>query len=244
MACPCCGGASDVFGDHLTSCKKNNPVGRHNALRNALANILRSNGLSCQLEVAIGGKQRPADVALFNLDTRGPLAVDIVVHQPLSLSNARDPSTVKRALAEEENDKVKKEATLRTSNGWLFAPMAWHPWGGIGPQGTALVRRMEKVIGGDAQGWKRTMKLSHFRQALSFALMSQVGHQLVQMREAEPSCALPAWCATAPLPMDTTTFEREEEQGWDEPMEDGERRGDYDEPFFVGPIRVTTPHSK
>ena len=108
MACPCCGDASDVFGDHLASCKLNQPVRRHNALRNALADVLRSNGVSCQLEVAIGGKQRPADVAILNLDPRGPLAVDIVVHHPLALSYGRDPMTTKRALAREEDAKVEK----------------------------------------------------------------------------------------------------------------------------------------
>ena len=40
--CPCCEGARDAFGDHLVSCKFNQPVQRHNALRDALADELQS----------------------------------------------------------------------------------------------------------------------------------------------------------------------------------------------------------
>ena len=190
--------------------------------------------------MAIGGKQRPVDVSLLNLDPRGPLAVDIVVHQPLGVSHNRDPSTVKRALMDEENAKVTKEAGLCHSHGWLFAGMAWHPWGGVGPQGAALLRRIEKIIAGDAQGTKRSLKISHFRQALSFALMEQVGHQLIEMRDAEPSRDLPAWCATTPLPEQTATFAPMEAQGWDETMVEDESVGGErsDEVFFVGPIRL------
>ena len=93
-------------------------------------------------------KERPADVALLNLDPRGPLAVDLVIHQPLSLGNVREPSTTRQALADEEQKKIAKEASLCNSNGWLFAPMGWHPWGGVGPQGAALLRRIEKVVAG------------------------------------------------------------------------------------------------
>jgi hypothetical protein len=191
--------------------------------------------------VAIGGKQRPADVALLDLDPRGPMAVDIVVHQPLGLSGIRDPTLMKKALADEEDEKARKEALLCHSNGWLFAGMAWHPWGGVGPQGAALLRRIEKALVGELQGRKRSVKISHFRQALSFALMKEVGQQLVEIREAEPTVELPLLCDCPQLPPNTETFAPVETRGWDEPMADDEDGMEgADEVFFVGPIRITT----
>jgi hypothetical protein len=62
----------DVYGDHLVSCKHNQPTQRHNAVRDALAQALRDNGIACQLEVTVGGNRRPADVAVFGVDARGP----------------------------------------------------------------------------------------------------------------------------------------------------------------------------
>ena len=38
--CPRCGQPCDPYGDHFVSCKLNKPVRRHNALRNALADVL------------------------------------------------------------------------------------------------------------------------------------------------------------------------------------------------------------
>ena len=43
--CPCCEGAMDPWGDHLVSCKMNQPQQRHNALRDALAEELCSRGV-------------------------------------------------------------------------------------------------------------------------------------------------------------------------------------------------------
>ena len=53
--CPCCQGQMDMFGDHLVSCKLNQPQKRHNLLRDALADCLRQHKISVQKEVAIGG---------------------------------------------------------------------------------------------------------------------------------------------------------------------------------------------
>jgi hypothetical protein len=81
--CPLCGDALDPFGDHLLCCKKNKLVQRHNAVRDALALVLKEKGVHTRTEVAIGGKTRPADVAFDGVDPTGPLAVDLVVFHPL-----------------------------------------------------------------------------------------------------------------------------------------------------------------
>ena len=71
--CPCCGEAMDVYGDHLVTCKHNRPTQRHTVVRNAIAKVLRSNGIACRTEVQIGGNERPADLALDSFDPKGPL---------------------------------------------------------------------------------------------------------------------------------------------------------------------------
>ena len=86
----------DVFGDHLVSCKFNQPLQRQNALRDALAMELKIHGLTVLKEVAIGGGRRPADLGLPNFDARGPLAIDLVIHHPLSLSENRSADLAKK----------------------------------------------------------------------------------------------------------------------------------------------------
>ena len=87
--CPCCEGAMDQWGDHLVNCKMNQPQQRHNALRDALADELKAHGVAVLKEVAVGGARRPADLGLPTFDSRGPTAVDLVVHHPLALSENR-----------------------------------------------------------------------------------------------------------------------------------------------------------
>ena len=83
--CPLCSDVCDPFGDHFVSCKLNQPVRRHNALRDALTDVLIDLGISCTKEVPIGGR-RPADIGLPNFDSRGPLAIDLVCTHPSALS--------------------------------------------------------------------------------------------------------------------------------------------------------------
>jgi len=73
--CPCCEGVLDQWGDHLVSCKYNQPQQRHNALRDALADELKSHSIAVVKEVAIGGLNRPADIGLPSFDSRGPSAI-------------------------------------------------------------------------------------------------------------------------------------------------------------------------
>ena len=228
--CPCCGQTMDVYGDHLVSCKYNQPTQRHHAVRDALAQVLRDNGLSCRIEVAIGGKRRPADVAIDGIDVRGPVAVDLLVHDPLGPSQARNPATIKESLAAGELAKVTDEEALCHSNGFLFSPLGWHPWAGTGPKGTALLRRIGKIIAGDSQGWARTHKLQAFRQCLTFALMQRVARQLQPALEISANHALPELATPRqPLSGVVALMDKTEEEAWD--------KADSTE-HFVGPLKV------
>ena len=131
---PCCEGPLDVIGYHLVTCKLNQPVQCHNALCDALADGLRNVGVACLKEVAIGGARRPADLGLPNLDSRGPTAVDLVVHHALGPSEVRSRDDVRMSVKQAEEAKIRESLDLCTGNGWLFAPMGWRwrwpPWVG------------------------------------------------------------------------------------------------------------------
>jgi hypothetical protein len=155
IACPCCGTAMDPFGDHLVSCKYNKLTQRHHAVRDALIGVLRANGLGCRSEVAIVGRERPADVALLGFDPQGPVAVDLVGHHPLAPGQPRDPTKCGATVAEKEMRKNAKSAALCRSAGWLFSALGFHMWGGVGPQGSGILNRIVKQIFGDSRGWIR-----------------------------------------------------------------------------------------
>ena len=157
---PWCGQTMDVYGDHVVSCKYNQPTQRHHSVRDALAHSLWENNIACHVEVAVGGNRRPADVAVLGVDGRGPLAIDLFIHDPLSLSQGRDPSTIKASLSRGEQAKVDNSSALCHSDGFLFCPLRWHPWGGLGPRGGALLRRLENLVARYSQGWARSTKIA------------------------------------------------------------------------------------
>ena len=111
--CPRCGDVCDPFGDHFVSCKHNQPVRRHHALRNALADVLVEVGIPCVKEVPIGGR-RPADLGLLNFDVQGPLAMDLVCTHPGALSTGRNAEPAK-PVAAAEKAKIAESEPLQTN---------------------------------------------------------------------------------------------------------------------------------
>ena len=216
----------DQWGDHLVSCKLSQPQQRHNALRDALADGLLSHGIQTVKEVAIGGNRRPADIGLPSFDARGPVAVDLVVHHPLSLSQNWAAESIRASLKGAEEQKLRESEDLCHGNGWLFSPMGWHPWAGVGPHGSALRARLEKQIAGDLQGWPRRHVIQAFRARLTFALMAFVARQL---RASED--ALLGGVEEGPMPpfRGGAVFATAELANWEK---------DEEEETMVGPIRV------
>ena len=189
--CPLCGEPLDPFGDHLLCCKKNKLVQRHNAVRDALALVLKENRVRCETEVAIGGKTRPADVAILEFDPAGPLAVDLVVFHPLQKSMVWEEEAAIKSMAVTEGKKVTKNQPICESAGWLFSPLSFHPWAGLGPLGSGLLNRLVKQILGDRQGWARQHMSADIWQRLSATLMSHVGEQLLVCQSVTPNACLP-----------------------------------------------------
>ena len=244
--CPLCGEPLDPFGDHLLCCKKNKLVQRHNAVRDALALVLKENRVRCETEVAIGGKTRPADVAILGFDPAGPLAVDLVVFHPLQKSMAWEEETSIKSMAVTEGKKVTKNQPICEAAGWLFSPLSFHPWAGLGPLGSGLLNRLVKQVLGDKQGWARQHQSTDIWQRISATLMSHVGEQLLVCQSVPTRASLPLAgvsqvpnAAVAPTPGGTSSHPVAvvDMLGWHEahPAEDGTK---------VGPIRIQCTRPK
>ena len=144
------------------------------------------------MEVRIGDKLVPADIALDGFDPRGSLAVDLVGHHPLAPGQARCAATMGRSLAAREEAKVAKHGLVCQAAGWQFCPLGFHLWGGWGPMGSALLHRLVKQVVGDAQGWAQRHKATAVWQAISVAVMRFVAQQLLPMRAVATTSELPS----------------------------------------------------
>ena len=239
--CPLCAEPLDPYGDHLLCCKKNRLVQRHHAVRDALATVFREMGVHCQTEVAIGGKTRPADVAFLGVDPAGPLAVDLVVFHPLQKSLSWEEDACIKAMATREGQKVTKNQPICEPAGWLFSPLAFHPWSGLGPLGSGLLNRLVKQALGDKQGWARQHMEADIWQRLSATLMSHIGEQLmvcqsVTARASMPIMPLPLGPSVQPVPGQLPVA-LVDMVGWQEATH-------ADEGAFVGPIRIQCTRPK
>ena len=81
--CPGCGRPCDLFGHHLLYCARNNFWRRHNAVQEAIANVLQASGQGFTTEVKIpdcpDGELRPADILLSSFQDGCPTALDLTV---------------------------------------------------------------------------------------------------------------------------------------------------------------------
>ena len=81
--CPGCGKPSDIFGDHLLCCARNNYTQRHQAVQDALAGICTTSGQGFTREAALpdcpDGELRPADLLLSAFQSGAPTALDVTV---------------------------------------------------------------------------------------------------------------------------------------------------------------------
>ena len=102
--CPLCSEPMDAFGDHLVCCKKNGPWQRHNALQGVWHGAFLRAGIACRREVAVEGKERPADLLLPSFDPKGPLAIDFTIRHPLPPSVGQHTLEGAKALLRDQED--------------------------------------------------------------------------------------------------------------------------------------------
>ena len=89
--CSLCWDFCDPFGDHAVTCVKTGLWSRHNNVAETIALQASLGGLSVESEVAIKGKERPADLLIKPWKTMHPAAVDVTIVHPLTNSNCLLP---------------------------------------------------------------------------------------------------------------------------------------------------------
>jgi hypothetical protein len=177
--CPMCGEAVDPFGDHFVCCDKSGSTRRHNSLRDAIFETLMKSSIASAKEVSCNGRQRPADILLVAWERGRDVAVDLTVTHPLGLS--QHPINVRNAARHcqrAEAAKVQAEGDLCLRAGWGFAPMAFSPWGGIGPNARALLHEIGRRATAHLSGWPKQRCLREMHENISLTLAREVVSQL------------------------------------------------------------------
>ena len=106
-------------------------------------------------------------------------AVDLTVTHPLGLS--QHPINVRNAARHcqrAEAAKVQAEGDLCLRAGWGFAPMAFSPWGGIGPNARALLHEIGRRATAHLSGWPKQRCLREMHENISLTLAREVVSQL------------------------------------------------------------------
>ena len=179
--CPGCLSDVDPHGDHLLCCIRNNYTARHQAMQEALAQLLTDAGQPFEREVTLpnasDAQLRPADILLRSWQSGKDTAVDItVVHgwQATVRSAAVTREKWRTFLTHKETQKVTKYAAACHHAGWTFLPMAFGTWGGLGPQAAKLAYRLLKRAASWADGDLRAARQEELRLGLGLSLMRHV----------------------------------------------------------------------
>jgi hypothetical protein len=139
-------------------------------------------------------------------------------------------------MAAMEGRKVAKNQHICEAAGWLFSPLSFHPWAGLGPLGSGLLSRLVTQALGDKQGWARQHMEADIWQRLSATLMSHIGEQLLACQSVTASATLPLVAGRQQGPCNKNApgilpVAVVEMVGW-------QQASPSDEGSFVGPIRI------
>jgi hypothetical protein len=181
--CAGCQNATDTHGDHEMCCIRNNFANRHNAVQDALFNLLSTNGQSVQREVPVPNQPdtslRPADLLLATWQDGKPTAVDITIaHGWQAAERSSGRERWRTFLKRREQAKHAKYDVPCRNGGWSFATLAMGTWGGLGPESAKLHSRMIKRTTTWDQGDVRSTRQAESYQLLALALFRQVVQML------------------------------------------------------------------
>ena len=196
-ACPLCGRAMDIFGDHAVSCNRNNLWRRHFLLQDFLLRLLRAAGFQATREESLGGTdRREADILIQNWDGIKPLALDLTVRHPRAPGQSH--SDPERVLVKAEEDKRKNAEPQAAIANASFEPLVLHTWSGVSTSGTsnATLKKVLQRISENRPGLDRDQTLSDITEGLSCILFSQIAEQLTNVLASTevpviPACNLP-----------------------------------------------------
>jgi hypothetical protein len=187
--CPACGEPVDPFGDHFVCCDLNGSTRRHNALRDAMFDVLVQGSILAAKEVNSGNRKRPADILLVAWERGRDVAVDLTVTHPVGLSG--HPIVVQNAAQHTrraEASKVAAEGDLCRQAGWGFTPAAFTPWGGCGPSARALLHEVGRRATAALAGWPKERRLREINENLSLTLAREVARQLSLCHRVQDAC--------------------------------------------------------
>lgn len=181
--CTFCGSAQDAYGDHVLCCKAAGVYGRHNVLRDTVADLLRDCGCESRTEVVLPGTAlRPADVFTPAFPGDSAMAIDVSVVHPLHLAhNATATVSAGDAAQKREAAKVQQYDDKCSSRAWSFTAFVGETTGAWGQAAQRAVRALARAkslrTGEDPHGVARSVW-----DSLSRAVVSSVSRQLVRAR--------------------------------------------------------------
>ena len=187
--CPACGEPVDPFGDHFVCCPKNGITRRHNALRDAIFEVLVQNAIPAAKEVTSRNRKRPADILLVAWERGRDVAVDLTVTHPLGLASY--PFVVDNAARHCQRAEAAKQAAegdLCCAVQWGFIPAAFTPWGGSGPAARALLHEVGRRATAALSGWPKQRRLREIHEGLSLTLARDVTRQLGLRNRVQDVC--------------------------------------------------------
>jgi hypothetical protein len=181
--CAFCGSAQDDYGDHALCCKSNGVYGRHNALRDAVADLLRECGCECCTDIPLPGSTLvPADIFTPSFPGEAAMALDTSVVHPLQPSQSANATVYAGAAAQKrEADKVVYYSDHCSRRSWGFTAFVGETTGAWGQAAQRCVRALARAkslrSGEDAQEVAHAMW-----DSVSRAVASSVARQLVRAR--------------------------------------------------------------
>ena len=135
------------------------------------------------MEVAVEGKEHPADVWLPSWDVSGPTVVDLTIVHPLQPGGDRNHAD--RVVEVAEQAKRTKYQDMCDATGIQLVPMGMSTWSGYGPAAVAFMRRLLASLTSPVKPLAAARVKAEIRQRLSFALMEVVAQQLLEVGHVE-----------------------------------------------------------
>ena len=168
----------DIFGDHSVSCNGISCVPRHNLVAEALASAALSAGITIEREVAVAGKERPADLLLKSLHSCDPLAVDVTIVRPLVLFDQGAGAGHSRT-ADAEKAKHSHYDGLCRNAGFDFKAFGVSTFGGLGPEAVCLLQPILARISESLPQAEGQIACRQASEKIVVACLRGVGQQLL-----------------------------------------------------------------
>lgn len=145
-----CGGIVDTFGIHSLMCGLyGDRTSRHHAIRDVIFDFSRSAGLSVVKEKGgllgeSGGKRRPADVWIGNLNK--DICLDVAVTCPLQQRFVSNASQIDgHAASEYYNFKLHKYAKAVEAANLIFQPIVFEAFGRIAEKSLPTLQKIANI---------------------------------------------------------------------------------------------------